>query len=128
RKIDIKSDVFYAEIDFENLVRFSDSKMHVDEISKYPVSRRDVAMIIDKKIKFEEIEKLANKAVKKILKSVNLFDVYSNDEQLGEGKVSYAVSLIFEDKTKTLNDKVIDKAFKKFIYLLEQELGAKVRK
>ncbi len=126
--IDIKSDTYYGELLFENLVRFANTKMHVEEVSKYPVSRRDVAMIIDKKIKFADIEKLASKAIKKILKSVNLFDVYSNDEQLGEGKISYAVSLLFEDKTKTLNDKVIDKGFKKFIYLLENELGAKVRK
>ena len=128
KNTDIKSDTYYGEFEFENLIRFSNTKMHVEEISKFPVSRRDVAMIIDRKIKFSDIEKLASKAIKKILKSVNLFDVYSNDEQLGEGKVSYAVSLLFEDKTKTLNDKVIDKGFKKFIYLLEQELGAKVRK
>jgi len=126
--LDVKQDVFYCEFDFENLVRFSVDKMHVESISKFPVSRRDVAMIIDKKVKFENIEKLASKAIKKILKSVNLFDVYTNDDQLGEGNVSYAVSLHFEDKTKTLNDKVIDKGFKKFIYLLEQDLGAKVRK
>ncbi len=126
--IDIKSDTYYGEFEFENLMRFSNAKMHVEEISKYPVSRRDVAMIIDKHVKFSDIEKLAAKAIKKILKSVNLFDVYSNDEQLGEGKVSYAVSLLFEDKTRTLNDKVIDKGFKKFIYLLENDLGAKIRK
>lgn len=128
KALDVKQDVFYCEIDFENLIRFSDSKLHVESISKFPVSRRDVAMIIDKKVKFADIEKLASKSIKKILKSINLFDVYSNDEQLGEGNVSYAVSLHFEDKTKTLNDKVIDKGFKKFIYLLEQELDAKVRK
>ncbi len=128
KALDVKQDVFYCEIDFQNLIRFSESKMHIESVSKFPVSRRDVAMIINKQVKFESIEKLAQKAIKKILKSVNLFDVYTNDEQLGEGNVSYAVSLIFEDKTKTLNDKVIDKGFKKFIYLLEQELGAKVRK
>lgn len=128
KNLDVKQDVYYCEIDFENLVRFSESVMHVDSISKYPTSRRDVAMILNESVKFDDVKKLASKAVKKILKSVNLFDVYTNEEQLGKGKVSYAVSLIFEDKTKTLNDKVIDKGFKKFIYLLENELGATVRK
>lgn len=128
KAMDVKQDVFYCEIAFETLVRFSSDKMHVESISKFPVSRRDIAMIIDENVKFSDIEKLANKSIKKILKSVNLFDVYSNDEQLGKGNVSYAVALMFEDKTKTLNDKVIDKSFKKFIYLLEKELGAKVRK
>ena len=128
KALGVKQEVFFGEIEFDNLINLSESKMHVSSISKYPTSRRDVAMIIDKKVKFADIEKLASKAIKKILKSVSLFDVYSNDDQLGKDNVSYAVSLIFEDKTKTLNDKVIDKGFKKFIYLLEQELGAKVRK
>ncbi len=127
-ELDVKQDTYYAEIAFDNLIKFIGNTLHVEEISKYPVSRRDVAMVIKKSTKFEDIEKLAHKAVKKILKSVDLFDVYSNDKQLGEGMVSYAIALHFEDKTKTLNDKVIDKSFKKFIYLLENELGAKVRK
>jgi phenylalanyl-tRNA synthetase beta chain len=127
-KMDIKQEVFYCELDFENLLKVSESKMHVEEISRFPVSRRDLALIIDSDHKFEEIEKIAFKTLKKILKSVNLFDVYKNDEQLGKDKISYAISFIFEDKTKTLEDKVIDKELSKFIYQMENQFGARIRK
>ena len=127
-KLDIKQEVFYCELDFENLIKFSESKMHVEEISKFPTSRRDIALVIDKTIKFADIEKSAGKILKKLLKSINLFDVYKNDEQLGKDKISYAISLVFEDKTKTLQDKEIEKELGKFLYVMEKEFGAKIRK
>ena len=127
-RLDVKQEVFYGELEIEKLIKYSDSKMHVTEISKFPTSRRDVAMVIGNFVKFEDIEKTANKVLKKLMKSINLFDVYSNDEQLGKGNVSYAISLIFEDKTKTLQDKEIEKELGKFIYIMEKEYGAKVRK
>ena len=126
--MDVKQEVFYCELDLDNLIKYSENKMHVEEISKFPTSRRDVALVIDKKIKFEDIEKTAAKILKKILKSVNLFDVYKNDEQLGQGKISYAISLIFEDKTRTLQDREIEKELGKFLYVMEKEYGAKIRK
>ncbi|MBK7096555.1 MAG: phenylalanine--tRNA ligase subunit beta [Saprospiraceae bacterium] len=126
--LDVKQEVFYCELDLDNLIKFSESKMHVEEISKFPTSRRDVALVIDKKIRFEDIEKTASKILKKILKSVNLFDVYKNDEQLGKDKISYAISLVFEDKTRTLQDKEIEKELGKFLYVMENEYGAKIRK
>ncbi|MGE5354668.1 MAG: phenylalanine--tRNA ligase subunit beta [Deltaproteobacteria bacterium] len=126
--LDVKQDVFYGELDFEILVRTAGEKIQIGEISKFPKSRRDIAIVIDKNVKFEDIEKTASKVLKKILKSVNLFDVYKNDEQLGTGKISYAISLIFEDKTRTLQDKEIEKELGKFLYVLENEFGARIRK
>lgn len=126
--LDVKQEVFYCEFDFENLLKFSENKILNEEISKYPVSRRDVAFVIDNSVKFDTIEKTAQKILKKLLKEVNLFDVYKNDDQLGKDKVSYAVSLIFEDKTKTLQDKEIEKELGKFLYVMEKEYGATVRK
>lgn len=126
--LDVKQEVFYCEFDFENLLKFSENRILNEEISKYPVSRRDVAFVIDNSVKFDTIEKTAQKILKKLLKEVNLFDVYKNDDQLGKDKVSYAVSLIFEDKTKTLQDKEIEKELGKFLYVMEKEYGATVRK
>lgn len=126
--LDVKQEVFYCEFDFENLLKFSENRILIEEISKYPVSRRDVAFVIDNSVKFDTIEKTAQKILKKLLKEVNLFDVYKNDDQLGKDKVSYAVSLIFEDKTKTLQDKEIEKELGKFLYVMEKEYGAAVRK
>jgi phenylalanyl-tRNA synthetase beta chain len=127
-KMDVKQEVYYCELDFENLLKFSENRILIEEISKYPVSRRDVAFVIDDTVKFETIEKTAQKILKKLLKEVSLFDVYKNDDQLGKGKVSYAVSLIFEDKTKTLQDKEIEKELGKFLYVMEKEYRATIRK
>jgi phenylalanyl-tRNA synthetase beta chain len=124
----IKNDVFYAEIDFERLVAFSEEQMNVAEISKFPGVSRDLALVIDKALKFEEIRDLGFKTIKKSLKSLDLFDVYDNEKQLGEGKISYAISLKFEDVNKTLKDKEVDKLMQKFIQRLEQNLHVKVRK
>lgn len=128
QSFDIRQDIFYCEIDFDNLLKFNERKLAVGEVSKYPTSRRDLALIIDKTVKFEDIEKTANKVLKKLLKSINLFDVYDKEEHVGKGKISYAISLLFEDKTRTLQDKEIDKELGKLVYILEKELGVQVRK
>lgn len=124
----LKREVFYAEIDFEGLIQASDEQLTVEEISKFPGTTRDLALIMDKTMKFEEIRQLAFKTIKKSLKSVDLFDVYDNEEQLGEGKISYAISLRFEDPEKTLKDKEVDKLMRKFMATLEHNLQVQIRK
>ena len=78
-------------------------------LAKFPSVRRDLALVLDKKVTFSEVYGIAVKGGKKLLKAVNLFDVYENVEHLGEGKKSYAVSYTLQDKDKTLTDKQIDK-------------------
>ena len=90
--------------------------------------RRDLALVIEKSVKFGDVEAIARKTGKKILKDLRLFDVYENEEQLGKGKKSYAIALIFEDHTKTLKDKEVDKVMNQLIAQYEQQLGALVRK
>jgi phenylalanyl-tRNA synthetase beta chain len=124
----LKEDIYYAEIDLTRLIEYSEEQMIVEEISKYPGVSRDLALVIDKNRKFEEIRKMAFSTIKKSLKSLELFDVYDNEKQLGEGKISYAISLKFEDINKTLQDKEVDKLMKKFIHKLEQNLQVQVRK
>jgi len=81
----IKSKVYYAEINIEKLVAATKSaKVNIEKISKFPSVRRDLALVVDTAVKFADVERLASKADKKLLKSVSLFDVYENEEQLGK--------------------------------------------
>ncbi|MEZ4910911.1 MAG: phenylalanine--tRNA ligase subunit beta [Saprospiraceae bacterium] len=125
----IKSKVYYANLDMAALINaVKEQKIKVSEISKFPQVRRDLAMVINKEITFEEIEALAKKVDKTILKHITLFDVYVNDVQLGTDKKSYAVSFIFENLTKTLTDEDVDKVMKAMISQLEESFGASIRK
>jgi len=125
----VKTNVNYGEIHFASLLKcMGKEKVQVAEISKYPAVRRDLALVIDKKVKFAEIEQIAKQSEKKILKQISLFDVYENKQQLGEDKKSYAVSFVFEDSSKTLNDSEIDHIMNKISTQLLEKLGANIRK
>lgn len=125
----VKQKVAYAEFDWEEMVKAcAKNKIEVTDISKFPKVRRDLALVINEDVKFGAIEAIARKTEKKILKDINLFDVYKNKEHLGEGKKSYAVSFEFQDESKTLKDKDVDKVMSQLINKYEQELGAVIRK
>jgi phenylalanyl-tRNA synthetase beta chain len=96
------------------------------ELPKYPSVRRDLALLVDRGVKFSQIRNLAHKTERNILKDVSLFDVYESDS-LGENKKSYAVSFILQDEIKTLTDKNIDKAMDSLLRNFEKELGAQKR-
>ncbi len=125
----VKTHIYYGEIYFATVLKcMGKEKVQVAEISKYPAVRRDLALVLDKKVKFSEIETIAKQAEKKILKQISLFDVYENKQQLGEDKKSYAVSFVFEDTSKTLNDGEIDHIMLKISTQLSEKLGANIRK
>lgn len=127
-KIALKTDVFYAEMPIVSLMAALKNKKDTTlPISKYPSMRRDLALVVDKSVTYSEMEAIAKKTGKKLLKEVNLFDVYENKEQLGEGKKSYAVSFKFEDVEKTLKDKEVEKIMKQMIQNYESKLGALIR-
>lgn len=129
QKMGIKSTVYYAELTIENILKnIGKQKMQVSDISKYPAVRRDLALVIDKSVKFGDIETIARQTEKKMLKQITLFDVYINEKQLGENKKSYAVSFVFESFEKTLQDKDIDGVMDKMIKTLESKTGALIRK
>jgi len=88
--------------------------------------RRDLALVIDKSVKFKTLRDVALKTEKHILRSVNLFDIYEG-KGIPEGKKSYAVSFILRDDHKTLNDKTIDKTMEKLLGAFEKEIGARLR-
>ena len=127
KKFDIDNNVFFADLNWKELMKAIRSvKVSYKEISKFPAVRRDLALLLDKAVQFGEIEKIAYDTEKKLLKAVELFDVYEG-KNLEPGKKSYAVSFMLQDETQTLNDKQIDKIMSKLIKNLEDKLGAKLR-
>ena len=127
KKMDIAQDVFYADLNWDNLMRaIKKNETLYHDISKFPSVSRDLALLIDKSVQFEQIEQIARQTEKKLLKSVELFDVYEG-KNLPDGKKSYAVNFILQDESKTLTDKQIDAIMTKLINNLKQKLGAELR-
>ena len=127
KKMDIDQEVFFADINWDNVMRaIKKNEVLYHDISKFPSVSRDLALLIDKSVEFEQIEQIAHQTEKKLLKSVELFDVYEG-KNLPEGKKSYAVNFILQDETKTLNDKQIEAIMTKLINNLKQKLNAELR-
>ena len=119
--------MFYADFNWDTiLVVAKRNKIKFTPIPKYPEVRRDFALLLDNNVTFESITKIAKKTEKKLLKNINLFDVYQG-KNLPDGKKSYAVSFTFLDENKTLTDKVVDKIMSKLQSNFESELGAELR-
>ena len=128
KAFDIRQDVFYADIDWDYLTeRSQHAKIQFHQLPKFPSVRRDLALVVDAGLNFEQIEKIAQMEGRKLLHGVSLFDVYKGDK-IEQGKKSYAVSFTFLDPEKTLTDQDIDKVMSKLMKKLETELGAVVRK
>lgn len=127
-KFGIKNEVLYAEIEWGLLTeRLKHNNTKYKEINKFPAVRRDLALLLDKDIEFSTLNNIAKQTENKLLKSVNLFDVYEGDK-LPKGKKSYAMSFALESSEKTLTDKEIDKVMSNLIQSFEQKVGAEVRK
>ena len=124
---DIAAPVYYAELNWTSLMKVvRKNKVLYTDISKYPAVSRDLALLLDNGVEFAAIEEIARQTEKKLLKKVELFDVYEG-KNLPAGKKSYAVNFILQDETKTLNDKQIDAIMNKLITNLKNKLGAELR-
>jgi phenylalanyl-tRNA synthetase beta chain len=126
-EFDIKVPVWYAEVDWQWLGTFKAGNIMYQEISRFPEVNRDLSLVIDKTITFEQIKKVALNANRKMIKEVDVFDVYVGPN-IGEGKKSYSISFTLQDSEKTLTDDTIDKVMNRVMELLETELGAVIRK
>ncbi|MCH5330249.1 MAG: phenylalanine--tRNA ligase subunit beta [Alistipes sp.] len=127
KTFDIKQEVYFAEIDFDRLVK--STKKHIvkaEELSKFPEVHRDLALLVDRSVTFEQLRDIALATEKRLLKSVTLFDVYEG-EKLPAGKKSYALSFVLEDKTQTLNDKMIERTMENLQKQFELRAGAQIR-
>lgn len=127
KKFDIQQDVFYAEVNLDVIIKYRKNfKVQSTPISKFPRTRRDLALLIDKGTTYRQLEEIAYKVEPKHIVDVNLFDVYEG-KNLENGKISYALSYMLEDTEKTMTDKQIDKIMQKLIFVYEKELNAKIR-
>lgn len=127
KKFEIQNEVYFAQINWTQLCKaVKKHAVHYTEISKFPAVSRDLSLLLDSSIEFAEIERIARNTEKKLLKSVELFDVYEG-KNLPAGKKSYAVNFILQDPEKTLNDKAIDAIMKKLINNITKQLGAELR-
>lgn len=127
RRMELKQDVFFLEMNFDALVKATKKhRIAAEELSKFPEVKRDLALLVDKGVTFAALREVAFAAERKLLKSVALFDVYEGDK-LPEGKKSYALSFILEDKTRTLDDKTIERVMANLTAQFEQKCGAQVR-
>ena len=128
RQFEIDQDVYYGHIEWDYLLRIiKDHKIQYKELPKYPSVKRDLALLVNKDVKFASIRDLALSSEKNLLKEVSLFDVYES-ESLGKNKKSYAVSFILQDEFKTMTDKNIERIINNFIRIFEKELDAQIRK
>ncbi len=123
---DIKQEVLFADVKWENVIKSVTDKIKFIEISKYPEVRRDLALLLDENVTFESIYQIAEQTDKKLIKEINLFDVYQGDK-VPEGKKSYAVSFILQDEEKTLTEEQIEKTMSKIVTNFSEKLGASLR-
>ena len=126
KKMGIKQEIFYADFNWDLLLSQTSDNIVVERASRFPEVRRDLSLVIDKNVQFKEIISLTRKTERKLIKKVDVFDVYEGDN-LGIDKKSYSIKFILDDKGKTLTDKVIDKTMNRLIKTFESEIGALIR-
>jgi phenylalanyl-tRNA synthetase beta chain len=126
KKLDIKAPVYYADFDWEYLLRQYSAAVEYTEVPKFPEVRRDLSVVVSKNVTFEELRQAAYKTERSLLRAVNVFDVYEGANL--EGKKSYSISFILQDEQQTLTDKVIDKSMQRLIATYEREFEAVIRK
>ncbi|MDB5264391.1 MAG: phenylalanyl-tRNA synthetase subunit beta [Adhaeribacter sp.] len=127
KKLDIKEPVWYAELNWDYLIRNYKNQLVFRELAKFPEVRRDLSLVIDQLITFEEIKTIARRTERKLLQDINVFDVYQGDK-IETGKKAYAISFTLLDPSQTLTDKVIDATMNRLMQQFEKQLGALIRK
>ncbi len=126
KHFDIKQEVFYADFNWNMVLKILNTKIKFTDIPKHPEVRRDLALLLDENIAFESVYKIARQSEKSLLKNIQLFDVYTGD-RLPEGKKSYAISFTLQDHSKTLTEEQIEKVMHKLQKNFLTELGAILR-
>ena len=123
----IDQEVYFAELNWEELTKHAFSKPIIyEEVAKFPLMRRDFALLIDKNVSFQSLKDTAYKTERKILQDVNLFDVYEG-KNLPKDKKSYGISFTFQDKNKTLTDKQVERVMEQLLQNFKSQFGAELR-
>ena len=126
KALGIKQEVIYASFNWDLLLRKTNDNIMVKRVSKYPEVRRDLSLVINKSVSYQDILELTNKTERNLIKSVDVFDLYEG-EKIEDSKKAYSLKFILQDDKKTLTDKVIDKTMKRLMATFEKELGAIIR-
>jgi phenylalanyl-tRNA synthetase beta chain len=127
KQFDLTQPVYFAELNWTQLMKATrKNEVLYTEVPKFPAVSRDLALLVDNTVEFAQIEQIARQSEKKLLKQVELFDVYEGDK-LPAGKKSYAVNFILQDTERTMNDKQIDAIMQKLIANLKKQLNAELR-
>ncbi|MGI4832373.1 MAG: phenylalanine--tRNA ligase subunit beta [Janthinobacterium lividum] len=127
KRLDVGQPVWYAELDWDWLLKKYKGVLTARELPKFPEVRRDLSLVVDKSVTFEQLRSIAQKTEKKLLQAVNAFDVYEG-ERLEVGKKSYSVSFLLQDPSQTLTDQAIDQVMQKLMQQFEKQAGALIRK
>jgi len=123
----IKQEIFYAELDSSLLFSLANPKLVIQEVAKFPEVKRDLSLVLDTTVIFDEIRKLILDTEKRLIKSIGVFDVYEG-ENIPKGKKAYALSFTLQDESKTLTDEEIEGTMQRLIAAFENKLGAVIRK
>ncbi|MBC8083028.1 MAG: phenylalanine--tRNA ligase subunit beta [Hymenobacter sp.] len=127
KQLDVAQPVWYAELDWDWLLRKYKNSLVARELPKFPEVRRDLSLVVDRAVTFDQLQQIARRTEKKLLQAINVFDVYEGDN-LGAGKKSYSVSFTLQDTTQTLTDPAIDAVMQRLIQQFETQAGALIRK
>lgn len=127
KEFGIKQEIFFAELSTSLLFQAANPKLVIQEVPKFPEVRRDLSLVLDKQISFDEIRNLIYSTEKKLVRNIIAFDVYEG-EKLSPGKKAYALGFTLLDETKTLTDDEIDRTMQRLMAAFEQKLGAVIRK
>ncbi|GHB58712.1 phenylalanine--tRNA ligase subunit beta [Persicitalea jodogahamensis] len=126
KKAGLKKPVWYADLDWDYLLKQYSPVVQYEEVTRFPEVRRDLSLVLEKSVSFDQLKQIAHRTERKLLREVNVFDVFEG-ESLG-GKKAYALSFILQDEQQTLTDKVIDKTMQRLMTSFEKDLGAVIRK
>ncbi|MVN78970.1 phenylalanine--tRNA ligase subunit beta [Hymenobacter sp. HMF4947] len=127
KRLDVGQPVWYAELDWDWLLKKYKASLIARELPKFPEVRRDLSLVVDQSVTFEQLRTIAQRTEKKLLQAINVFDVYAGD-RLETGKKSYSVSFLLQDPTQTLTDQAIDQVMQRLIQQFEKQAGALIRK
>lgn len=125
--LDLKQEVLFAELSWDLLVKHASGVRKYLPISKFPEVKRDLSLVIDRQVSFDQIREIALKAGGRLLQRINVFDVYQGDK-IEKDKKAYALSFYLQDSGQTLTEKVIDKTMGRLMQSFEKEIGALIRK
>ncbi len=123
---EVRQEVWFAELDWDLLSKKSSGLKKFQELSKFPEVRRDLSLVLDQAVTFAGVKKVAEKAGGKLLRQLDVFDVYQGDK-LEAGKKAYALSFILQDQENTLTDKEIEKTMSNLIRAFQEQVGAIIR-